>query len=196
MFLKPSVLNNLMKKAYKSGLVLAMNEKGWLYIASDWWQVSIKREFILKRTLGDIIALAGELPEPGERFTCTKEGNQIEMEMPNEIDETPYKGESYLTPTDLLMIGNQGVALRVLQSEETGYIYIVNNVFMAIVDNNQIDEEHGEYGVERPLYNPYSGILWRNNVCKLRAHFRSDDKVDKLMKALGTGIDLTPEVPE
>lgn len=43
MFLRPSVLNSLMKKAYKSGLHLAMNTDGWVYIASDYWSISVKK---------------------------------------------------------------------------------------------------------------------------------------------------------
>lgn len=45
------------------------------------------------------------------------------------------------------------------------------------------------------LFNPFRGILWKNNVCKLRAHFRTDDKNIKVLKSL-KGVDITPEVPE
>lgn len=41
----------------------------------------------------------------------------------------------------------------------------------------------------------FRGILWKNNVCKLRAHFRTDDKNIKVLKSL-KGVDITPEVPE
>ena len=53
----------------------------------------------------------------------------------------------------------------------------------------------GEYTVTEPLFNPLRGILWKNNVCKLRAHFRTDDKNIKVLKSL-KGVDITPEVPE
>lgn len=195
MFLRPSVLNSLMKKAYKSGLHLAMNADGWLYIASDYWSISVKKEFIPKRTLGDIIALAGELPEPGERFTATKEGNQIELEMPIQVDDSAFSNNETLTVTDMLLIGTMGTIQRMLQDEDTGDIYAVNNVFVNIVDNGQIEEDKGEYRVERPYFHKGYGILWKNNVCKLRAHFRNDDKNIKTMKNL-KGVDITPEVPE
>ena len=68
MFLRPTTLNALMKKAYKSGLAVARTEDDWMYIAGSYWEISVKKEFIPKRTLGDIIALIGELPGPGERF--------------------------------------------------------------------------------------------------------------------------------
>ena len=69
MFLAPRILNKLMIKAYSSeGLTVAVDKEEWIYLAGNRWQVSVKKEFIPKKTLGDIIALTGELPEKGERF--------------------------------------------------------------------------------------------------------------------------------
>jgi len=148
-----------------------------------------------KRTLGDIIALIGELPRPGERFTATKEGNQLEMELPLKVKEEPFRENDTLTITDVLLVGTSGTIQRLLQDESTGNIYAVNNVFVAIVDNAMIDEDKGEYSVTEPFFNPAYGILWQNNVCKLRATFRSDDKNNKVLESL-KGVDITPEVPE
>lgn len=195
MFLRPTVLNSLMKKTYKSGLHLAMNAEGWLYIAGDYWSVNIKKQFIPKRTWGDIIALTGELPKPGSRFTATKMGNQIEMEMPLQIDDSEFSKQETLVVTDALLIGTQGTVQRLLQDKDTGIIYAVNNVFVNMVDNGQIDEENGEYAVYDPLFHPLRGVLWKNNVCKLKANFRTDDKNIKVLRGL-KGIDITPEVPE
>ena len=82
-----------------------------------------------------------------------------------------------------------------LQDELTGQIYPVNNVFISIINNAMIENERGEYSVTEPFFNPHRGILWKNNVCKLRAHFRTDDKNIKVLKSL-KGVDITPEVPE
>ena len=82
-----------------------------------------------------------------------------------------------------------------LQDELTGQIYPVNNVFASIINNAMVEEDKGEYTVTEPLFNPFRGILWKNNVCKLRAHFRTDDKNIKVLKSL-KGVDITPEVPE
>lgn len=150
--------------------------------------------FHSKKTLGDIITLIGELPKPGERFKATKEGNQIEIEMPMAINEEGF-GTDTLTITDVILIGTQGTAQRLLQDELTGQIYPINNVFISIINNAMIENERGEYSVTEPLFNPFRGILWKNNVCKLRAHFRTDDKNIKVLKSL-KGVDITPEVPE
>lgn len=195
MFLRPSILNGLMKKAYKSGLTMARTEDDWLYIAGAHWEISVKKEFIPKRTLGDIIALIGELPSPGERFKATKEGNQIEAGLPLKVNEEPFRRSNTLTITDVILIGTGGTAQRLLQDESTGNIYAINNVFAAIVDNNMIDEDKGEYSVTDPFFDPAYGILWKNNVCKLRAAFRADDKNNKVLHNL-KGVDIMPEVPE
>lgn len=150
--------------------------------------------FHSQKTLGDIITLIGELPRPGERFKATKEGNQIEIEMTMAINEEGF-GTETLTITDVLLIGTQGTVQRLLQDEQTGQIYPVNNVFVSIINNAMVEEDKGEYTVTEPLFNPLRGILWKNNVCKLRAHFRTDDKNIKVLKSL-KGVDITPEVPE
>lgn len=195
MFLKPGMLNALMKKAYKSGLAIGRTEDDWLYIAGSYWEISVKKEFVPKKTLGDIISLTGELPELGTRFLATKEGNQIEMELPLRVREEVFREKNTLTVTDVVLIGTAGTIQRLLQDEQTGQIFPVNNVFVAIIDNSLIEKDKGEYAVSDPFYDPSYGILWSNNVCKLRAYFRSDEKNDKILKNL-KGVDITPEVPE
>ena len=104
-------------------------------------------------------------------------------------------GTDTLTITDVLLIGTQGTVQRLLQDEQTGQIYPVNNVFVSIINNAMVEEDKGEYTVTEPLFNPFRGILWKNNVCKLRADFWTDDKNIKVLKSL-KGVDITPEVPE
>lgn len=154
-----------------------------------------KKRFRTEKTLGDIISLVGELPDLGERFCATKEGNQFETGMPVNIYEKPFKGNNILTITDVLLVGTQGTIQRLLQDESTGNIYAINNAFVAITDNTLIERQRGEHEVQSMLFDPAYGILWRNNVCKMRALFRTDDKNVKTLKNL-EGVDITPEVPE
>jgi hypothetical protein len=191
MFLKPQILNSLMKKAYKARLTVGQTEDGWIYLAGMTWEAGIRKEFIPKRTMGDIVALAGKIPDPGERLAITKEGNTPE-EGKTRVYEEMFDKDT-LTVTDLLLVGTTGTIQRILQDENTGEIYIVNNVFVNIVDNGLIDEERGEYAAGDPFYS-VSGILWKNNVCKLRAGFRMDSKNDKILREL-QGADITPEIP-
>ena len=145
MFLSPSVLNSLMKKAYKEGLVVARTEdaKGndWLYLAGSYWEISVRKEFVPKKTMGDIISLVGELPEKGQRFKATKEGNQFEMELSLGVNDSEFNMKDTLTIKDVILIGTSGTTQRMLQDEDTGNIYPVNDVFIRIVNNEMIDEK-------------------------------------------------------
>lgn len=193
MFLNEKVLNNLMKQAYKSdGLVIAQNEDNWVYIAGRFWEVEIKREYIPKQTLANIIALAGELPEPGERFRSDKQGNQYEIEMLTSIDTKSYT-MGPLTITNTLQIGTAGSLQRYLQDTDTGMLYLLNEAFINLREGS-IDEEHGEYVPPDPFYSK-SGVLWQNNICRMTATFRHDKKNEKTLDAL-KGVDLTPSTPE
>lgn len=193
MFLNEKVLNNLMKQAYKTdGLVVAQNEDNWVYIAGRFWEVEIKREYIPKQTLANIIALAGELPVPRERFRSDKQGNQHEMEMPMSIDVTPYT-MGPLTITNTLQIGTAGTVQRYLQDTDTGMLYLLNEAFISLREGS-IDGEHGEYAPSGPFYSK-SGVIWQNNICRMTATFRHDEKNKKTLEAL-KGVDLTPSTPE
>lgn len=193
MFLNEKVLNNLMKQAYKTdGLVVAQNEDNWVYIAGRFWEVEIKREYIPKQTLANIIALAGELPEPRERFRSDKQGNQYEMEMLMSIDIKPYT-MGPLTITDTLQIGTAGTVQRYLQNTDTGMLYLLNQAFINLREGS-IDEEQGEYAPSGPFYSK-SGVLWQNNICRMTATFRHDKKNEKTLEAL-KGVDLTPSTLE
>lgn len=122
MFLQKKIFKRLMTEAYKHRLIVAMTEDDWLYMAGSYWEVNIKKEYIPKETMGDIIALIGELPEPGERFSATKEGNQMEFDGKRQIDVAPFKRNEPLVITDVLMLGIGGTLLRLLQDAETGQV--------------------------------------------------------------------------
>lgn len=191
MFLQKRILKRLMTEAYKYRLIVAMSEDDWLYLAGSYWEVNIKKEYIPKETMGDIIALIGELPEPGERFSATKEGNQMEFDETRQIDVAPFKRNEPLAITNVFLAGNGGTLLRLLQDAETGQVFAVNNVFVDIVNNSECMKEKGEYLIDEPFYNVNAGILWKNNVCMLRAGFRKDTKNENVMNQM-QGLDIIP----
>ena len=194
MFLNENVLNSLMKKAYKTtGLRIAQLKEGWLTIAGGYWQAEVNKEFVPNKTLGNIISLVGDLPKLGERFCVTKdEKAEITSDQLQEIDARIFN-EGSLTVTDTMQIGTRGTIQRFLQDEDTGNIFLVNNVYIDIVSKSLIDEDKGEYEPGEPVYNHIEGILYQNNVCKLRAYFRNDIKNNKIMENI-KGIDLIPEI--
>ena len=143
MFINEKVLNKLMKEAYKTGLVVAAREDGWIYIAGRYWEVEMLRRLIPKEILGNIISLIGELPDPGERYLATSEGNQLEIGEPMGITIEAYR-DGPLTITDTLQIGTCGTVQRFLQDSGTGAIYLVNQAYINL-SKGTIDEEIGEY---------------------------------------------------
>lgn len=191
MFLHRATLTRMLKQAYKDGLKIAM-DNGWLYLAGIYWEASIKSDFIPKETLGEIIKLTGALPGEGEKWECTSDGNQTEMPITTTINPENYR-MGPLTITDTLQIGTKGTIQRFVQDESTGEIHLINNVFINLVDKRAIEYDKGEYEPSDPMYGAH-GVLWQNNVCRLKAHFRNDDKNIKIMEQL-KGVDLTPEVP-
>ena len=70
MFLSTSVLNNLMKKAYKTGLVVARTQdaqgKDWLYLAGSYWEVSVNKDSCQDRENG----LRQQKRETRSRLRC------------------------------------------------------------------------------------------------------------------------------
>ncbi|MDD3416376.1 MAG: hypothetical protein PHY47_20630 [Lachnospiraceae bacterium] len=191
MFLNSNILKKLMKQAYKRGLVIAQTEKRY-YIAGGYWEMDVKKEFLPKTILAQIIELAGEVPDVGERFRATKDGNQIEFEMPIEVDARGFENDIEITQ---LILISKGVHQRILQSPQTGDVKTVNNVFVEIADNTGIEKEKGEYRVEKPLYHDVKGILWANNVARLRAGFRYDEAHKRILEEI-TQIDITEDPVE
>ncbi len=181
-----------MKEAYKTGLVVARNYADSIYIAGSYWEAQIKKDYIPKETMGDLISLIGEIPEAGQRISASKEGNQFEVGLPINIQTDPE--EEQMEISDLILIGCNGVQQRLLQRKNMN-TYAVNNVFISIVDNRLVDEKRGEYIVEKPYF-AKTGFMWVNNVCLFHAYFRGDKMNENTMKNL-QGIDIvTRFIPE
>lgn len=191
MFLNKKVIASLMKQAYKgAGLRVGMQD-GWLYLGSDFWESWIKWEFVPKETKGDLFALLGEFPADEEFYKATKEEKQEEKFTWTDIDPGHYQ-HGPLMVTDTLQIGSGGTVQRFLQDPDTGKLYLINNVFMKLMDMSCIDGKNGETVPETLKYSSIGeGVIWFNNVCRFRAHFRYDSRNNKVMKQL-EGVDLIP----
>lgn len=186
MFLNNTILKRLMKEAYKNAnMVVAQTEERY-YIGSSYWEMDVRKVFMPKQILAQLIELAGEVPKAGSAFRATKEGNLEEDGLRQEV-----KMEGFTEPidvTDIIVIGSHGTYQRVLQAQD-GKTYLVNNVFVDIADNNAVEENAGEYCVTTPLFDARKGILWKNNAARFRAGWRIDDRHESLLVEL-SGIDL------
>lgn len=188
MFLSNTILKRLMKQAYKDAhLVVAQTEERY-YISGIYWEMDVKKEFMPKQIMAQLIELAGEVPGIGKAFRATKDGNLEEDGLRTEV--RIYGSEKPIDVTDIIVIGSLGTYQRVLQEQKSGKTYIVNNVFIDIADNKATDEDRGEFEVTVPMYHEQYGILWVNNVARLRAGWRFDDKHRSMIQEL-SGIDLT-----
>lgn len=182
MFLNNGILRKLMKQAYKSGLAVAQTEER-VYLAGNSWEMDVRRSFLPKEILAQIIELAGELPEIGERFSATKEGNQMEGGLLRmEVSATEYNRQAYVT--GLILLSADGVHQRVLQDRAARKAYLVNDVFIQIADNLNLEESRGEYRVTAPIYCE-RGILWMNNAARFHAYWRADEAHEQLLESLG-----------
>lgn len=187
MFLNNTILKRLMKEAYRNANMVVAQTEDRFYIGGAYWEMDVRKEFMPKQIMAQLIELAGEVPAPGKVFRATKEENLEEDGLRQEV-----KTEGFTEPidiTDIIIIGSLGTYQRVLQDRE-GKTYIVNNMFIDIADNNATEEQRGEYNVTLPMYKEKQGILWMNNVARFRARWRVDDKHASILKEM-SGIDLT-----
>ena len=188
MFVKLSILKKLMKQAYKSGLTLA-NSGERILIAGRYWEMDIRKEEMPKELLTAVIELVGELPEPGKRYSCTKDGNQQECGKALEVDPELFITE-YLV-TDMTLLAKTGTKQRILQNYGTGAGELINEVFIDLVYDGEINGSRGETAPAGPFCKIGTGALWENNIMRFKAGFRIDDENEALLQQF-QNVDLTP----
>lgn len=192
MFLKQNVLNRLMKEAYRTERLSIADTKDeyrkeWIYISGGWWEAEVEKGFIKKETLGNIIALAGELPEENERFAVGKAGNQLEIGKTMTIDDEGFDEEIKITNVELTDL--YGMTLRVLQDPATGQMYTVSKIFVDIIDDTIIEREKGEEFWREVLFEQKRGVLWKNDVCKFRMVFCEREQSKEMLERM-KGVNL------
>lgn len=187
MFLNNMILKRLMKEAYKNENMVVAQTEDRFYIGGAYWEMDVRKAFIPKQIMAQVIELAGEVPAQGKAFRATKDGNLAEDGLRNEVQTEGI--EKTIDVTDIIIIGSLGTYQRVLQDRE-GKTYIVNNIFVDIADNNATEKERGEYNVTLPLYEETQGILWMNNVARFRAGWRIDEKHTSLLQEMSR-LELT-----
>ena len=114
MFLKKTVLKRLMKEAYKHGLRVAATEERY-YLCGGYWEMDILKKHMPKEILAAVLELTGWIPETGESYCATKEGNQVDINR----KEVSVDAEEEIAVTDLT-IDRNGISQRILQDECRG----------------------------------------------------------------------------
>lgn len=204
MFIKTAGFKRLLKEAYKgAGLRIGAAADG-VYLSGGYWVIWVKRSEIPKEKLAAIIELVGELPEEGEAYRATKDGQQYELAW-NELYNAMEKARHCtcgLKITRIMLGGRTGAASRVLQYAQTGRIRLVDEGLVRMIDGNEVDIKRGHTQPEGPMGGNLPGVSWHNNIMALHIMGRTDDASTRLVQFL-EGIDINErskeyrhEVPE
>lgn len=118
-----------MKEAYKHGLRVAATEERY-YLCGGYWEMDILKEYMPKEILAAVLELTGWIPETGESYSASKEGNQVDINR----KEVSVDAEEEIAVTDLI-IDRNGISQRILQDECTaaGPFYRENDI---LYENN------------------------------------------------------------
>lgn len=187
MFIKTQGFKRLIKEAYKGpGLRIGRDDRG-IYIVGAYWALQIEEGQIPKKELAAIIELTGEMPEEGSGFKATETGNQYELQS-NPVYKVLKNAQECKEKLEVtkLIVEARGAKGRILQSELTGGITVINEQFIDMIDIACMDYENGEAGLEGPLVGKHIGVFWRDNIMALHVFPRNDEAAAGLLKQLET----------
>lgn len=176
MFVRSQIFKKLVKEAYSKGGLDVFNAGEELIVGGAYWRIQVIKDKIPKRELAAIIEFAGKLPEKGQAFTATKEGNQGKI-----IEEIPEADGMWMGISRISMITSRGENVRLLQSTDRK-IYMVYEHILSLIDRSQVDWQDGESEVEGPFLVPDKTIIWRNNVMRLKVFCREDEASKELIE--------------
>lgn len=198
MFIKSTGFKKLINEAYKGGGLKIGNDGEGYYISGEYWVIWIMEGWLPKKELASIIELTGEMPEPGESFRATKDGNQYELPW-NEAYNTMGNAmdcQEYMRITPLTLKYTTGQQARILQNPDNKTIVLINDKFTDMIDNTVVEYENGESAPEGPMISgKMQGVFWRNDTMALHVCHRKDDRNIKLLGYL-EDFDITGEKTE
>lgn len=189
MFLTTSGFKRLLKRAYSGAGLSIGNTGAGIYLSGGYWTIFVKKGEIPRKKLAAIIELVGELPEPGTGYRITKGNQQYELtwnELYNALDNArSCECEEELETTKIIIESGKGTLQRVIQHPESGCTWIVNEEFIQMLDNKEVDEHKGHTEAYGPVAGRYPGVFWFNNAMALHVIERKDDESEELRKYLG-----------
>ena len=182
MFVHLKDFKRLLKQAYTGvGLCVARRGDDVLLSGSD-WVIATEKGSMDTKQLAAVIELTGELPEKGERFRATKEGNQYEIsevhwEMIDRTDVDREKKEKLTVTPIVLERYPNGKAMRVLQAAD-GRVEVLNDRFVKAIDSASMNLDH-EHEVQGPFFNPKfpKQVYWKSEATTLTAILCDQDEL-------------------
>lgn len=153
MFLTRNGLKKLMTAAYKGNGLRVKNDGQGISITGAKWSVYFLHDYIPKETLGDLIAMVGQIPACEEMYSATKDGNQMEIYDDQLVNAMEAGQRAEYEMEKLPIIMTQGLLYGVLQKPdfEKPEITLVNYTQMNIVNPGLVDADNDEEPPEGPL---------------------------------------------
>lgn len=191
MFLKTAKFKKLLKEAYTgSGLHIGNTGDG-TFLRGSYWMMWIKGGCIPKEKLAAIIELIGDLPETGTGFSATKDGQQYELQLENQMHvmEEAKKCMFNMDVTKILLENIHGNHWRVLQHRLTRKIRMISERFIEMIDESSVDQNNGHTMPEGSVCGNLPGVFWSNNIMAMYVMPRSEDGIKNLISHLET-IDI------
>lgn len=184
MFITSQGFKKLINEAYKGAGLNVGNDGEGYYISGSYWVIWIEHGWIPKKELASIIELTGEMPELGEGFKATKEGNQYELPWHEAYAAMTHamECEEYMEVTPITLKYKSGQQARILQNPNNGTIALVSERFIDIIDNTVVEYSKGELQAEGPMISgKMQGAFWRNGTMALHVYPRTDDENKRLI---------------
>lgn len=190
MFIKQSVFEKLIKKAYKyDALRIYKSEDDDLIIDTPNCTLGIHRDSITKEVKGALIKLVGDLPERTESILYGKGGN-MQYEISEMIDTSilnnDYTKDREYSPYIVSNVTIEKV-YRVIQSEsDISIIRMFKQAYLNLIIRSLVDIKGGKTSVEGPISNDEgSSLRWYTNVCALEIKRSvAEDYKDELIETL------------
>ena len=192
MFIKQSVFEKLIKKAYKyDALRIYKSEDDDLIINTPNWTLGIRKDFTTKEVKGALVKLVGDLPERTESILYGKGGNmQYEI---SEIIDTSILNNDYTKDREYspYIVSNATIekTYRVIQSEsDISIIRMFEQEYLNLIERSLVDIKGGETNVEGPISDDKgSSLRWYTNVCVLEIKRSiAEDYTNELIETLKT----------
>ena len=163
MFISAAGFKKLVKEAYRNGSLRLGNNGYGILIAGSYWAMCVDEAELPKKAKAAIIELTGIIPEAGEMYHCTKEGNQ--MEMGGTIPDVLYMSRNAIEAEeemeDTKVILCEYSKNRILQNTKTGKIVKIQDECFRMIDKKLIKEN--ESFPVGPNRGENGGIYWHNN---------------------------------
>ena len=192
MFIKQSVFEKLIKKAYKyDALRIYKSEDDDLIINTPNWTLGIRKDFTTKEVKGALVKLVGDLPERTESILYGKSGNmQYEI---SEMIDTSILNNDYTKDREYspYIVSNATIekTYRVIQSEsDISIIRMFEQEYLNLIERSLVDIKGGETNVEGPISDDEgSSLRWHTNVCVLEIKRSiAEDYTNELIETLKT----------